>query len=75
MQFYETIKDIERRLGDPSVTLSSFIISNTPSHMMRLLWAVEKTAMDSRNILFQEEDKETYVSEMMDRIAASVQAI
>jgi len=43
--------------------------------MMRLLWAVEKTAMDSRNILFQEEDKATYVREMMDRIAASVQAI
>jgi len=75
IQFYQTIKDIERRLGDPSVTLSSFIISNTPSHMMRLLWAVEKTAMDSRNILFQEEDKATYVREMMDRIAASVQAI
>src|SRR3546814_6001388 len=33
IQFFQTIKDIERRLGDPSVTLSSFIISNTPSHV------------------------------------------
>ena len=71
IQFFRTIKDIERRLGDPSVTLSSFIISNTPSHTMRLLWAVEKTTMDARNILFQDEDKSTYISEMMDRIAAS----
>ena len=39
-------KDIERRLAEPSVTLSSFIVSNTPSHVMRLLWAVEKPAMD-----------------------------
>jgi hypothetical protein len=71
IQFSQTIKDIERRLGDPSVTLSSFIISNTPSHMMRLLWAVEKTAMNSRNILFQDEDKATYIRDMMDRIVSS----
>lgn len=70
IQFFQTIKDIERRLAEPSVTLSSFIISNTPSHVMRLLWAVEKTAMDARNILFQEEDKATYVRDMMRRIAA-----
>ncbi|MEX0853197.1 MAG: DEAD/DEAH box helicase family protein [Bauldia sp.] len=70
IQFFQTIKDIERRLGDPSVTLSSFIISNTPSHVMRLLWAVEKTAMDSRNILFQDEDKATYVRTMLERVAA-----
>ncbi len=74
IQFYQTIKDIERRLGDPSVTLSSFIISNTPSHMMRLLWAVEKAAMNSRNILFQEEDKWTYVGEMMRRIVGAAAA-
>jgi hypothetical protein len=71
IQFYRTIKDIERRLGDTSVTLSSFIISNTPSHTMRLLWGVEKAAMDSRNIFFQDEDKSSYVREMIDRIAAS----
>ena len=74
IQFFQTIKDIERRLAEPSVTLSSFIISNTPSHVMRLLWAVEKTAMDARNILFQEEDKTTYVRDMMHRIAASARA-
>ena len=50
------------------MTLSSFIISNTPSHTMRLLWAVEKSDMDSRNILFQDEDKSTYIREMIDRI-------
>jgi len=75
IQFFQTIKDIERRLGEPSVTLSSFIISNTPSHVMRLLWAVEKKTMDARNILFQDEDKATYVGDMMRRIAASVPAV
>jgi hypothetical protein len=68
IQFFQTIKDIERRLGEPSVTLSSFIVSNTPSHVMRLLWVVDKPAMEARNILFQEEDKATYVDVMFKRI-------
>jgi len=71
IQFFQTIKDIERRLGEPSVTLSSFIISNTPSHVMRLLWTVEKKTMDARNILFQEEDKGTYVRTMLERVATT----
>ena len=68
IQFFATIKDIERRLGEPSVTLSSFIVSNTPSHVMRLLWATDKSAMEARNILFQEEDKTTYVGKMMQKL-------
>lgn len=74
IQFFQTIKDIERRLAEPSVTLSSFIVSNTPSHVMRLLWAVDKPAMEARNILFQEEDKSTYIGEMMEKIIAPVMA-
>ncbi len=71
IQFFQTIKDIERRLCEPSVTLSSFIVSNTPSHVMRLLWAVDKPAMEAQNILFQEEDKTTYVEKMMRRIVSA----
>lgn len=69
IQFFQTIKDIESRLGEPSVALSSFIVSNTPSHVMRLLWAVDKPTMEARNILFQEEDKTTYVGKMMQRLS------
>jgi len=60
IQFYSTIKEIEQRLGDPSVKLSSFIISNTSSHTMKLLWRMDKSEMEARHILFQEEDKDTY---------------
>ena len=35
IQFYETIKEIEQRLGDPAVRLHSFIVSNTPFETMR----------------------------------------
>ena len=65
IQFHKTIKEIEHRLGDPSVRLQSFIVSNTPSATMRLRWGMEKSDMQERNVLFQEEDKDTYVGSML----------
>ena len=65
IQFYRTIKEIEQRLGDPAVRLQSFIISNTPSTTMRRLWGIEKSEMQMRNILFQEEDTDSYVKTML----------
>ena len=65
IQFYEKIKEIERYLGDPTVHLDSFIISNTPSTTMCKLWQMEKDEMQRRHILFQEEDRETYVSTIL----------
>lgn len=66
--FHRTVKEIEARLADKKVTLSSFIVSNTPSHQMRLLWGVEKADMEARNIVFQEEDKDTYVQSVMTKM-------
>ncbi len=65
IQFYETIKEIEARLGDANVRLQSFIVSNTPSHVMQMLWDMEKAEMRRRHILFQEEDKSSYVESML----------
>ena len=65
IQFYRTIKEIEQRLGDPAVRLQSFIVSNTPSTTMRMLWRMEKSEMQMRNILFQEEDKDSYVKTIL----------
>ena len=65
IQVYETIKSIEKRLGDPDVQLQSFIVSNTPSSTMRRQWGMEKDEMQRRNVLFQEEDKDSYVGTML----------
>ena len=65
IQFYKTIKAIEQRLGDPLVRLHSFIVSNTPSTTMRMLWHMEKSEMQKRHVLFQEEDKDSYVGTML----------
>ena len=65
IQFHRTIKDIESRLGDPAVSLSSYIVSNTPSATMRLLWNLTKAEMNRRHILFQDEDQHTYVQTLL----------
>ena len=65
IQFHETIKEIEQRLGDPTVRLESFIVSNTPSSTMCMLWNMEKSEMQKRHVLFQEEDQDSYVGTML----------
>jgi hypothetical protein len=65
IRFFETIKGIERRLGDPSVVLDSFIVASTPSDTMRRQWGVDKAAMLARHILFQQEDRDTYIGAML----------
>lgn len=64
IRFHEIIKEIEARLGDPSVRLASFIVSNTPYHEMGRLWDMDKAEMEARHILFREEDRESYVGEL-----------
>ncbi len=68
IQFYLTIKEIEQRLGDPNVHLDSFIVSNTPSHTMRMFWSMDKPTMAARHILFQEEDRDSYVRMMLESV-------
>jgi hypothetical protein len=70
IQFHETIKEIEERLGDSAVRLQSFIVSNTPSATMRMLWRMDKSEMQKRHVLFQEEDKDSYVRSMLEGAGA-----
>ena len=69
--FYETVKEIEQRLGDPGVVLESFIVANTPSHVMRKQWGIDKTEMNRRHVLFQDEDKDTYIGAVLGAGAGS----
>lgn len=74
IDFYATIKEIEERLGDENSILNSFIVSNTPSSTMRMLWGVDKAAMEAKHILFQQEDQHSYVSKMLEMAQEQVQA-
>lgn len=67
IDFHQTIKDIERRLGDPDVVLNSFIISNT-AYSEVAFWGFTKDEFEARHVLFQQEDRYTYVGTMLERI-------
>ena len=71
VRFHETVKEIEERLGEPNIALESFLISNTPSHEMKKLWRIDKSAMLERHILFQKEDKGSYVRTMLQGVCDS----
>jgi len=68
IDFYKTIKDIEAdlRAQDTSVTLNSFIISNTRSPDINW-WngGMTKEDFEKRYVLFQEEDRDTYIGKLM----------
>ncbi len=66
--FYKTIKTIEEdlRVQDDTITLNSFIISNT--RMPEVAWwqgGMNKQEFEERHVLFQQEDKETYIKKML----------
>jgi len=66
IRFYRTIKELEARLGDPSVILNSFIISNTPFQQVR--WWTEDLSKDQftkAHVLFQKEDRSTYIKRLL----------
>jgi hypothetical protein len=68
IQFHQTIKDLERQLGDPAVILNSFIISSTSSSQIKW-WngGMSKEEFEARNILFQREDQATYIKKLLEK--------
>jgi hypothetical protein len=67
IKFYQTIKDLEARLGDPSVKLTSYIISNTS--YVRVGWwdrGLSKEEFESYHVLFQAEDKKYYIKKILE---------
>ncbi len=66
--FHKTIKMIEGDLKkqDASITLNSFIISNTPYQAVGW-WerGLTKEDLEARNVLFQKDDPDTYIGKLL----------
>ena len=71
IEFYRTVKEVESRLGDETITLDSFIVSITSASTMELQWNLTKAEMEEGNILFAEEDRDAYVGRMLSSVAES----
>ena len=66
IRFFKTIKEIETRLADPAVILNSFIISNTPYKDVGW-WdgGMSKADLEKCHILFQRDDKDKYIHNLL----------
>jgi len=64
-----TIKNIEAKLGDTDTILSSFILSNTSlSTLKELHTNLTFKFFEEKNVFFQKDDKNNYISKMFDKI-------
>jgi hypothetical protein len=69
IRFYLTIKELERQLGDPAVILNSFIVSSTD--VSKVAWwagGMTKDQFEARNVLFQGEDRDTYIEKLLRKV-------
>jgi hypothetical protein len=72
VQFYRTIKDIEARLADPAVVLNSFIVSSTPYQNIPMFGkGMTKDEFQQCHVLFQKDDKETYIKTLLTKVVAN----
>ncbi len=70
LNFGIKIKEIEKRLKYSSTILNSFILSNTPLSEINMIQGNDYTYnfFEKKNVLFQAEHNETYISKMFEKI-------
>ena len=66
IEFHTIIKDIEKRLPDPQVTLNSFIV--TPTSFDSLEWGWSISEFENKNVLFMEDQSGDYVGKIAGRM-------
>ena len=67
VRFHKTIKDIEKRLADPKITLDSFILS--PTNRSALAWDMDKEDFEEQHIYFLGEDQDYYIGAILHKIS------
>lgn len=70
-RFCETIKEIQTRLDDPTMTLEAYLVSTTPRPLVRNRWAKQDEWLDGRHILFPD-DGPDYLAPMLRKLLAPV---
>lgn len=69
LQFYQHIKEVELELSDRDVVLNAFTIANTYySDIVDTGLKLSKEEMEQQHILFQNDDKDSYINKMITSI-------
>lgn len=67
IQFFQTIKVIERRLTPPpgqTITMEAIVLSTTPERVVSQRWAMSPNEISQMNILFQGDIGHAYLEQM-----------
>lgn len=64
---YKEVKLIEKRLGDPLLTLNAFIVSGTPFASL-LNVSCTQADLEERNVLFMADSGQVYLKKLFERI-------
>jgi hypothetical protein len=67
---YEQIKDVEKQLGDKSLTLNAFVLSATAFNDILNTGTVTRATLEERHVLFLDDGRETYLGKLIDRALA-----
>ena len=69
IQFYQKIKELQDRLGDPNMVLNSFILSTTPLHQIQH-WegGIGISDLEARNVFHQTPGNTGYIRSMLNRV-------
>lgn len=68
IRFSATIKDLQHRLDNDKVVLNSFIVSVTPYLEIGARFGMDKEGFHGRNVLFQFDDRGSYVEQLFQKI-------
>jgi len=64
--FYRRIKEVERRLNDPGITLNSFILSWTQHPQLQ--WGLSLEELAARHVLFMTDDADKYLDRLFGKL-------
>ena len=66
IRFYDRIKDVERRLNDPTIILNSFILSWTQYSLLK--WDKSQDELEDMQVLFMKDDRDIYIDKLFTRL-------
>ncbi len=66
LRLYREIKNVEKQLNDPNLTLNAFILSGTPfNDILNLGGKVTQSDLEDRHVLFMDTGKDAYLSALI----------
>ena len=65
---FQEIKQIEKQLEDPEITLNAFILSVTSfTDLLNVTGSTTKSELEDRNVLFMDDGRSGYLEKLLEK--------